>query len=118
MPRKPLFSLLATLMLSVLTGPLAAQAPSTIDPATLDAAVSAPSADSRAVIGTTLSSERALAAAATLGLDAADLEARIAALDDAAADRLAERILAGGNTITISVTTIIIILLLLILLSD
>lgn len=118
MPRKPSFPLLAALALSVLTGPLAGQAASTIDPATLDAAVSAPPADARAVIGAALSSEWTMTAAATLGLDADELEGRIAALDDAAADRIAQRILAGGSTITISVTTLIIILLLLILITD
>jgi hypothetical protein len=110
-------SLLAAVALFTV-GPLAAQGPSTIDPAALDAAVTTPTADSRAVIGEALSSEQAIAAAATLGLDSDALEARIATLGDEDADRLAERILAGGDSVTISVTAIIIILLLLILIAD
>lgn len=118
MPRKTPLFLTALLATMALAAPVRAQAPSTIDPAALDAAVITAPTDARAVLGEALSSDRALNAAQAMGLSPADLEARIAALDDATADRLAERVLAGGDTITISVTAVIIILLLLILIAD
>lgn len=118
MPRKmPLF-LTALVAGIALAAPMRAQAPSTIDPAALDAALNTTPTDARAVLGEALSSDRALTAANAMGLSPADLEARIAALDDASADRLAERVLAGGSSITISVTAVIIILLLIILITD
>ncbi len=117
MPRN-VVSLFTAVLLLAATATLGGQSPSTIDPAALDAAVSAPAPDARATVRATLSTERALKLAATLGLDQHELEARIDALDNAEAERLARRVLAGGDTIVISATTLIIILLILILITD
>lgn len=117
MPRLVSCSLFAALSLAAAPC-VGAQAPSTIDPAALDAAVTAPASDARSVLTSTLTTERALTAAATLGLEADEVVARVAALDDVEADRLAQRVLAGGDTITISATALIIILLLIILITD
>jgi ABC-type dipeptide/oligopeptide/nickel transport system permease subunit len=52
-------------------------------------------------------------------MSATDLSTRVAALDDASAQQLADRILAGGRaSLVISTTAIIIILLILILLTS
>jgi hypothetical protein len=97
--------------------PLAAQTRSTVTTSTLDAAVAARPADSRAALTTALSSKESLALAGRLGLSADQLHARIAALDDASAQRLSEQALAGGSNLVISTSAVIIILLLIILLT-
>lgn len=98
--------------------PLAAQTRSTVSTSTLDAAVATRPADSRAALSAALSSQESLALAGRLGLSADQLHARIAALDDASAQRLSQQALAGGSSnLVISTTAIIIILLLIILLT-
>lgn len=112
-------SMLVAIAAITLSAPLPAQGRSTVNSAALDAAVAARPANSRAVVTTALSSSKAIAAAGRLGMSATDLTARIAALDDASAQQLAERILAGGRAnLVISTTAIIIILLVLILLTS
>ncbi len=100
---------------AVLVAPVSAQ--STIDGAAVDAAVSAPRPDARAVVGHALSAEAAVNMAGHLGLSQQDVADRVASLDDDSAQMLADRILAGGDTIVISATALIIILLLLILIT-
>ena len=112
-------SLLVALATITLSAPLPAQGRSTVNSAVLDAAVTTHPANSRAVITTALSSSKAVAAAGRMGMSSTDLTARVAALDDASAQQLAERILAGGRAnLVISTTAIIIILLVLILLTS
>lgn len=111
-------SLIAAVAAITLAAPVSAQTRSTVDVSTLDAAVAAPAVTSRARVATALSSDNAIAAAAGMGLSREALATRIAALDDASAQKVADQILAGGdNTIVISTTAIIIGLLLLILLT-
>ncbi|HYW51694.1 MAG TPA: hypothetical protein VE861_13860 [Gemmatimonadaceae bacterium] len=102
-----------------LSAPLAAQTRSTVNAATLNAAVSArPERASRAAVTSALTSSRALEIAATMGLSSDAVSARIGALDEVGTARIAEEVLAGGDsTIVISTTAIIIGLLLLILLT-
>lgn len=110
--------LLAAVAAVTLSAPLAAQSRSTIDAGTLDGAVAARPANNRAIVSSALTSSSALTTAASLGLSRSALETRIASLDDASAQQLAEKILAGGDsTVVISTTAIIIGLLLLILLT-
>ena len=110
-----LLAALATLTLSV---PVAAQKRSTVSAGVLDAAVSASPDRNRAVVTSALTSGNALAVAATMGLSPDAVAARIAALDDASTQKVADQILAGGDErIVISTTAIIIGLLLIILLT-
>lgn len=110
----PLFAALAVISLST---PLSAQSRGTVTGATLDAAVAAPAATSRAVVTSALTSREAISAAGKLGVTAGQLTARVAALDDASVNQYADRILAGGRAnVVISTTAIIIGLLILILL--
>ena len=118
MSRKLSLSLLAAFAAISLTAPLSAQGRSTIDVSTLDGAVAARPVNNRAIVASALTSNNALASAASMGLSRSALETRIAALDDASAQQMAERILAcGDSTVVISTTAIIIGLLLLILLT-
>ena len=111
-------SLFAAVAAFSLASPLAAQTRSTIDVSSLNAAVVTRQDRSRSVVSTALTSDRALAVAGTMGLSADGVASRIAALDEAGTKRLADEILAGGDsTVVISTTAIIIILLLLILLT-
>lgn len=110
-----LLAALATITLSV---PVSAQKRSTVDTGVLDAAVSALPDRNRAVVTSALTASNALAVAATMGLSPDAVTARIAALDDASAQKVADQILAGGDErIVISTTAIIIGLLLIILLT-
>ena len=119
MPKTIPLSMLVAIAAVSLSVPLAAQGRSTVSSTALDAAVAARPATSRAIVTTALSSPEAVAAAARLGMSATDLSHRVAALDDASAQQLAERILAGGRAnLVISTTAIIIILLVLILLTS
>ena len=112
-------SMLVAIAAITLSAPLAAQGRSTVSGAALDAAVAARPATSRAVVTEALSSPAAVAAAGRLGLSATDLSQRVAALNDASAQQLADRILAGGRAnLVISTTAIIIVLLILILLTS
>lgn len=122
MLRNRSLSLLTAVAALAFAAPLAAQQKSTIDVGTLDAAVSARpagrTADSRAVIASALASSEARAAAATMGMSSEALATQIASLDDVSAQKLADQILAGGESrIVISTTAIIIGLLLIILLT-
>lgn len=111
-------SLVAAVAAIAIAAPVSAQQRSTVDVGTLDAAVSVHPAGNRAVITTALSSKEAQAAAARMGLSPDALSARIAALDDASAQKVADQILAGGDSrIVISTTAVIIGLLLIILLT-
>ncbi len=110
-----LFAALASIAVAA---PLAAQTRSTVDPGALEAAVAARTDDNRKFVTSTLTSSAALAVAATMGLSPDAVSARLAALDDASARKVAEKILAGGDqTVVISTTAIIIGLLLVILLT-
>lgn len=118
MSRQLKVSLLAAIAAISLSAPLSAQARSTIDLGALDGAVAARPVNNRAIVSSALTSSNALATAASMGLSRTALETRIAALDDASAQQLADRILTGGDSrIVISTTAIIIGLLLLILLT-
>jgi hypothetical protein len=110
--------LFAALASMAVAAPLAAQTRSTVDPNVLDAAVAARTDDNRKFVTSTLTSSAALAVAASMGLSPDAVSARVASLDDASARKVAEKILAGGDsTVVISTTAIIIGLLLLILLT-
>ena len=110
--------LFAALMTITLASPVSAQKRSTADAAVLDAAVAARPDRNRAVVTSALTSSDGLAAAARMGLSPDALTARIAALDDASAQKVADQILAGGDErIIISTTAVIIGLLILILLT-
>lgn len=122
------FNRISTLLAAALLGvsaQAAAQKPATVSSATLDAAVaSARPQSNRAALRAFLATSEALGEAARLGVDAADLSAQVATLDDETVDRFARRhgldnrVLAGGDTIVISTTAVIIGLLILILLTD
>ncbi len=104
--------------------PALAQSRAAVSGAELDAAVATQPAPRAEAVRTLLSSEQAQQVAGRMGVSADDLAARVAALDGAALDQLAERSgmadepLAGGNNVVISTTAIIIILLILILLAS
>lgn len=108
-----------------LGAPALAQNKSTVSSAALDAAVTTVRpTSSRAALQSFLATEDARNTAARFGVDAADLSAGVATLDDRTVDRLAERhgigdrALAGGDRIVISTTAVIIALLVLILVTD
>ena len=111
-------SLIAAVAAVTFAAPVSAQQRSTVDVSTLDATVSTRPAGNRAVVASALSSTEARAVAARMGMSPEALAARIAVLDDASAQKVADQILAGGDsTIVLSTTAIIIGLLLLILLT-
>ena len=109
----PMLTLAAVASITMVAS-MPAQTRSTVTTATLDAAV-ASRPDSRAALTTALSSKTALATAGRMGMSPQQLANRIAALDDASAQRLADMV--GGSTIVISTTAIIIALLLIIILT-
>ncbi len=101
----------------------AAQDRSIIGPQALDAAVAAQAPNDRAVVTAFLASESTRQAARAMGVNAADLTAGVAALDDARLAPIAQRItaddsaLAGGDrTVVITTTTLLIVALLVIIL--
>ncbi|MEO8479564.1 MAG: hypothetical protein ABI542_08020 [Gemmatimonadota bacterium] len=99
--------------------PLAAQSRSIIDVSAMDRAVTAPTTDARATLTRAFATAQGKSAMAKLGLSDDAVAARVAVLDDAAAERLADRVLAGGRSnVVISTTAIIIILLVLILVTS
>lgn len=104
--------------------PALAQNRAAVSGAELDAAVATQPVPRGEAVRTLLSSEQAQKVAGQMGVSAEELATRVAALDGAALDQLAERSgmadepLAGGNTVVISTTAIIIILLILILLAS
>ncbi len=112
-------ALLAALATLTVTAPVSAQSRSTVNSATLDAAVAARPAPDRAAVTAALTSSRAVAVAGRLGLSADELSIRVAALDDNSMQQISDRILAGGSsTVVISTTTIIIVLLVIILITN
>ena len=105
-----------------LTAPVHAQSRSAVTSADLDAAVVAHPTGNREALQAFLTTDQAQAAAALLGVNTADLSARVSTLDQASVDQLAQRAgvddLAGGDQkVVISTTAIIIALLILILLT-
>ncbi len=120
--RLSLSMLMAVTALGV-TGPLHAQVRSAVSGAELDAAVAARPAASAEAVRKFLATDQAQEAASRLGVSASELSSRVASLDQASLNQIAERtdsrdrILAGGaDTIVIGTTTAIIIVLLIILL--
>ena len=109
------FVMLAAVAAIIIVAPLSAQQRSTVSSASLDAAVAGRSVDDRSVLTTAFSSPSAVAAASRVGVSQVQLAARVAALDDATAQQLADRVRAGGANLVISTTAIIIILLVVIL---
>ncbi|HET9066112.1 MAG TPA: hypothetical protein VFN22_09880 [Gemmatimonadales bacterium] len=119
MPRLILLAALATIATASLTAPVTAQTASTVDVSAIDRALTAPATDARATLTRLFATEQGKAASSTLGLSPDAVAARVAILDDAGAERLADRVLAGGRgNVVISTTAIIIILLVLILITD
>lgn len=117
-------SLLTALAMLGVASPVVAQSRSAVRGADLDAAVAARPAAHREAVRSLLSSDDARQLAGRMGVSSADLSARVAALDGASLDRLAQQagvndqILAGGSDkVVISTTAIIIGLLIIILLS-
>ena len=118
MSKRISLSLAAAFAAIAIAAPLHAQKRSTVDAVALDAAVAARPDRSRAFVTSTLTSSTALTAAASMGMSPENLATRIASLDDASAKKVADQILAGGDsTVVISTTAIIIGLLILILLT-
>ena len=110
--------LMAALATITFAAPVSAQKRSTADAQVLDAAVATRPDRNRAVVTSALTSSDGLAAAARMGLSPDALAARIATLDDASAQKVADQILAGGDDrIVLSTTAVIIGLLLIILLT-
>ena len=115
----PLFVAVAALGV---TTPLLAQGRSAISSADLDAAVSARPAGNREAVRNFLATDQVRNVAGRMGVNASDLSARVATLDQNSIDQIAaqagagDKALAGGaSTIVISSTVIIIALLILIL---
>jgi len=118
-------SLVMTTAIAVLgfASPVLAQGRAAVSGAELDAAVAIGPVPRGEAVRALLSSEQARKVAGQLGVNAADLSSRVAALDAATLDKLAQQSglgdpnLAGGDqTVVISTTAIIIVLLILILL--
>lgn len=114
---------LAALAAVASSTPASAQQKSIVGTQALDAAVTAAPSSDRAVVTTFLSSEATRQAASQMGVNAADLTAGVAAMDDAKLSGIAQRIsandaaLAGGaNTVVLTTTTLLIIALLIIIL--
>ncbi len=106
-----------------LTAPLLAQSRSAVSGADLDAAVAARPVGNRDAVRQFLATDQAQAAAARMGVNPAELSARVGTLDEASLDQLAQQtgvgdpVLAGGDEkIVISATALIIALLIIILL--
>jgi len=116
-------SMLTTIVVFGLTAPLSAQDRSAVSVAELDAAVVAQPTPVRAAVQEFLTTDRAQALAAVMGTNVSELSARVAGLDDASLNRIAEQAgiddeaLAGGaDTVVISVTALLLILIIIILL--
>jgi Skp family chaperone for outer membrane proteins len=125
MPKRFSLAMITAIAALGFASPVLAQDRAAVSGAELDAAVAAQPAPRGEAVRTLLSSEQAQKVAGQMGVSAEDLAARVAALDGAALDQLAERtgvadqLLAGGaNNVVISTTAIIIILLILILLAS
>jgi len=117
------FSTLAAVAVLALSAPLHAQQRSTVSSVELDAAAAATAEPRAEAVRQLLASEQVQEAASRMGLDATEISARVAALDDATLELLAQQsgldeqelVGAGTERIVISSTALIIILLLLIL---
>jgi len=116
-------SMLTTIVVFGLTAPLSAQDRSAVSVAELDAAVVAQPNAVRQAVQEFLTTDRAQALAAVMGTNVSELSARVAGLDDASLNRIAEQAgiddeaLAGGaDTVVISVTALLLILIIIILL--
>ena len=106
-----------------LTAPLSAQARSAVSSTELEAAVAERPSAIREAVRDFLATDQARAVADRMGVSVSDLSSRLAGLDEASLQRIAEmagigdKALAGGvDTIVITTTTAIIILLLIIIL--
>ncbi len=126
MSRRFLLSMSLSLAALSLTGPLSAQERSAVSSAELDAAIATKHVDSnaRGAIQHLLATDQGQEVAGRLGVSVSDLSNRVAALDDASLDRIADEAglsqaaMAGGaNTIVITTTTVIIVLLVVLLLT-
>jgi hypothetical protein len=116
MSQRFLSSIRVAIAVLTLSAPVSAQKRSTIDAGALDAAVVMHVNPNRTVVTSALTSTGALAVAANMGLSAEAVSNRVAALNDAEVQKMAEQILAGGDSkIVVSTTAIIIALLVLIL---
>lgn len=106
-----------------ITASLQGQSRSAVSGAELDAAVTVSPTGNREAVRAFLATDLAQKVAAGMGISSSELSARVATLDDASLNQLAQqpavsgRVLAGGSdTIVISTTVVIIALLLIILL--
>ncbi len=113
---KPFLALFAAFVLS---SPLAAQSRTVVSSADLDSAVTVTRVDARATIVRFIESKEVQAAAALLGISPASLAAKVARLDSAEVNRLAQQIaltedpLTGGASILgISLGVILLIIIL------
>jgi hypothetical protein len=122
---KPLsLSMLVAVTAFGLTAPLSAQTRSAVSVAELDAAVAEQPAPVRAAVLEFLTTDRAQAVAAGMGMSVSELSDRVAGLDDASLNRIAEQAgvddeaLAGGaDSMVISVTALLLIIIIIILLA-
>ena len=113
---KPFLALFAAFVLST---PLAAQSRTTISSTDLDSAVTASQVDARATVVRFIELKEVQAAAKLLGISATALTARVAQLDSAQVEQVAQQIsfnedpLTGGaNILGISIGLILLIILL------
>jgi CHASE3 domain sensor protein len=126
MSRPFLLSMTLALAALCLTAPLSAQDRSAVSVAELDAAIAERPADVdvRGAIQEFLATDRGQEVADRMGVSVSDLSNRVANLDDASLNRIADdagisqEVMAGGaNTVVITTTTLIIVLLVIILLT-
>lgn len=126
MPRLFLQSMTLALAALCLTAPLSAQDRSAVSAAELDAAIAERPADVdvRGTIQGFLATDQGQEVADRMGVSVSDLSKRVASLDDASLNRIADEVgisqdaLAGGaNTVVITTTTIVVVLLVIILLT-
>jgi len=126
MSRPFLLSMTLALATLCLAAPLSAQDRSAVSVAELDAAIAERPADVdvRGAIQEFLATDRGQEVADRMGVSVSDLSDRVANLDDASLNRIADdagisqEVMAGGaNTIVITTTTLIIVLLVIILLT-
>lgn len=113
---KPFFALLAAFVLSA---PLAAQSRTVASSTDLDSAVTASQTDAREIVTRFIGLKEVQTAAALLGISATALAARVAQLDSAEVNKVAQQIsftedpLTGGaNILGISIGLILLIILL------
>ena len=124
MSRVRSFAIILTVAGLGFAAPLTAQSRTAVTGAELDAAVATSPSPRGQAVRALLSTEQAQTVARQLGVGTAELATRVAGLDNAALDQIAQQAgvanepLAGGDTVVISTTLIIIVLLILILLSS